>query len=295
MMQTSALHNVVAQLAAENVPVLISGEPGVGKRSTVSRLCETAVPVGTEVVDFDCALADDFGLAKVMQSAREKATGCVLCLVRVDAMSQSAQRVLLLDLDRTLQSGRVFVVCLANVDLEVEVLAGRFREDLYYKISPFTIRIAPLRHRKEEIVPLADAFLTKYSSMFGRPKPPITNQLLRFLLGHSWPGNLPELENAMRTVAAVGDPKVAVAALSATSETHQKRRSNGDPVSLKQAAKAASSRAERELILSVLAGTNWNRKKAAKQLQISYKALLYKMKQIGVVQGANGHQEVTEG
>lgn len=290
-MQNSALKKVVEQLAAESVPVLISGEAGVGKRITVSQMCAAALPEA-ELIDFDCAVADDAGLAKALQLASQKPSGCVMCLRRIEAMSVSAQRVLSIELDR-IREGRVFVVCLANVDLEVEVLAGRFREDLYYKLTPFTIRIAPLRHRKSEIIPLADAFLAKYASMFGRPKPALTSQLLRFLNEHSWPGNLPELENAMRTVAAVGDSRVAVAALSATSETPRKRRTNGDPVSLKQTAKAASSRAERELILSVLAGTNWNRKQAARQLQISYKALLYKMKQIGVIAGTEVSQEVT--
>jgi transcriptional regulator with PAS, ATPase and Fis domain len=102
---------------------------------------------------------------------------------------------------------------------------------------------------------------------------------------------LGELEDAMRTVVAVGNVQVAIAALrsSGFDGEGRDRRNGSEPLSLKQAARAASQRAERELILKVLSKTNWNRKKAAEELRISYKALLYKLKEMGSTPNLVGH------
>ena len=96
------------------------------------------------------------------------------------------------------------------------------------------------------------------------------------------PGNLRELEDAARTIAAIGDDKVAVAALRTTQRTVRRQNGKAPVVSLKEASRAASRAAEKDLILKVLSKTQWNRKKAAEELKISYKALLYKLKQIGM-------------
>jgi two-component system response regulator AtoC len=96
---------------------------------------------------------------------------------------------------------------------------------------------------------------------------------------YAWPGNLRELEDAAKAIVILGDETVAMGGL--RSLLIKSDRTNGDRVSLKEAAKAASREAERELILKVLTRTRWNRRRAAQELQISYKALLYKLKQIG--------------
>ena len=136
-----------------------------------------------------------------------------------------------------------------------------------------------MRERKEDIPALSDFFLTKYSGLFERPRPAMTAELIARLASYSWPGNVRQLENAMKRIVATGDVELALADLVEIST--EKHRAEGAPKpSLKATSRAASRQAERELILRALARTHWNRKKAAEELQISYKALLYKLKQL---------------
>jgi transcriptional regulator with PAS, ATPase and Fis domain len=168
----------------------------------------------------------------------------------------------------------------STVGLDEAVSSGRLREDLYYGLSGVSLRVPPLRHRRDDIPALSEHFLDRYSALFGRPRPTLSPNVWRFLLEHNWPGNVRELENTIKTLVAVGDERIAISALRGSGAAEII--SVNDGLSLKQAARAASRRAERELILRVLNKTRWNRKRAAQELQISYKALLYKLKQIGL-------------
>ena len=143
-----------------------------------------------------------------------------------------------------------------------------------------------MRQRKDDIPALVDFFLKKYAAVFGHPERSLTSHSLRIILDHHWPGNIRELENTIKKVVALGDEGAALAELSFVAP--EIRAGNGTPqaLSLKETARAASHVAERDLILKVLARTRWNRKRAAKELQISYKALLYKLKQIGMDESA---------
>ncbi|HTM36904.1 MAG TPA: helix-turn-helix domain-containing protein, partial [Terriglobales bacterium] len=172
------------------------------------------------------------------------------------------------------------VVCGSSRDLDADVRSGNFREDLYYRLSSVCLRIPPLRQRKEDVAHLLDFFLQRYSEAYHRPVPRLSSATQKLFLGHSWPGNLPELEAAARAIVAVGDESVAMGGLRSML-TRGDHRGNGEKTSLKEASRAASREAERELILKVLTRTRWNRRRAAQELQISYKALLYKLKQIG--------------
>jgi len=168
-------------------------------------------------------------------------------------------------------------------NLEDEMKAGRFRDELYYRISGVCLRLPPLRQRREDIPVLLEFFISKYSGAFGHSKPQMSSDgRLQFQV-YSWPGNVRELENTVRKLVATGDEKMALTDLTGSRlrETSGAWTGNGEH-SLKEAAKAASRQAERELILKVLTRTRWNRKRAAQELQISYKALLYKLKQIGL-------------
>jgi two-component system response regulator AtoC len=123
-------------------------------------------------------------------------------------------------------------------------------------------------------------FLARYAEVFRRPVPFLSEATEHLFHEYSWPGNLHELEAAARAVVAVGDESVAMGGL----RSMLKRPDggpNGAKVSLKEASRAASREAEKELILKALTRTRWNRRRAAQELQISYKALLYKLKQIG--------------
>jgi two-component system response regulator AtoC len=177
-------------------------------------------------------------------------------------------------------SERARLICGSARDLEVEVKRGRLREDLYYRISGVCLRLPPLRQRKEDIAFLMGHFLRKYARDFRRTVPDLSAETLRLFLDYSWPGNLQELEDAARVLVAMGDEHVALEGLRARLRRPEAG-SNGPGISLKAASRAASREAEKELILTTLTRTRWNRRRAAAELQISYKALLYKLKQIG--------------
>jgi DNA-binding NtrC family response regulator len=161
-------------------------------------------------------------------------------------------------------------------NLEDEIRSGRLREDLYYRLNGVCLRLPPLRHRKEDIPSLVELFLTKYAALFARAKLSLSTQTLDRLTEYSWPGNIRQLENTVKKIVALGDEDLALG------DSESFASESGGRVSLKQAARAASQHTERELILKTLERTHWNRKRAARELQISYKALLYKLKQIGL-------------
>jgi two-component system response regulator AtoC len=157
-----------------------------------------------------------------------------------------------------------------------------------------------LRHRAADIPVLLDSFLKKYAALFGRLEPHVGTATMDVLLRHPWPGNIRELENFARKMVALGDEHLALSDLpahvsSAVSETSPVRvgpsispgNGAGNGRSLKEAAREASRKTEHEMILRVLQRTHWNRKRTARELQISYKALLYKLKQLGL----NGDSE----
>jgi two-component system response regulator AtoC len=122
--------------------------------------------------------------------------------------------------------------------------------------------------------------MRRYAQEFHRPVPELSSEMQRLFGEYSWPGNLQELDNAARVLVALGDEHLAMGGLRAL--LHKPSAGgNGNGISLKAASRAASHEAEKELILKVLTRTRWNRRRAAEQLQISYKALLYKLKQIG--------------
>jgi DNA-binding NtrC family response regulator len=140
-----------------------------------------------------------------------------------------------------------------------------------------------LRERKEDIPVLSEFFLSKHAMQLGRPRVPLKGQTIRAFLEHSWPGNVRELENIVKNIVVLGDEELALSGLITTplSSPRSMVATGARPRSLKVASRAASREAEKELILKALERTRWNRKRAAQELQISYKSLLYKLKQIG--------------
>jgi two-component system response regulator AtoC len=178
------------------------------------------------------------------------------------------------------RTGRARLICGSARDLEAEVRAGRFREDTYYRVSGVCLRLPPLRQRREDIPSLVNFFLAKYARDFRRPVPQLSQATQLLFHDYAWPGNIRELEDATKAIVALGDESVAMGGLRSLL-MRSERNGNGERISLKQASRAASREAEKELILRVLQRTRWNRRRAAQELQISYKALLYKLKQIG--------------
>jgi len=142
------------------------------------------------------------------------------------------------------------------------------------------LRLPPLRQRREDIPILVEHFLQKFGRDFHREVPVLSEETLRLFEEYAWPGNVRELENAAKAIVALGDETVAMGGLRAMLRRRDAT-GNGKRVSLKQASRAASRETEKELILRALTHTRWNRRRAAQELQISYKTLLYKLKQMG--------------
>jgi DNA-binding NtrC family response regulator len=178
---------------------------------------------------------------------------------------------------------RFRVISATSRDLEEEMRGRRFREELYYRINGACLRLPPLRQRTEDIPLLVDYLLGRYSTEFGRPLPKLSSGTLNALRNYSWPGNIRELENVVRKIVVLGDEDAAIGDLASQAAPDASVRIESETrTSLKGAARAASQSVERELILKTLDRTHWNRKRASQELQISYKALLYKLKQLGL-------------
>jgi len=270
---------VIHELAHSSVPVLLLGEHGTGKRAIAQRIHQIS---GRDAGTFQ--LMNCHALSPEVLALDSLPPGSTLYLDEVGNLTPACQKKLLEALCEQGSNGSsrkgMRVICGSSCDLEAGIREGNFREDLYYRLSGVCLRIPPLRQRKEDVPFLMAFFLERYAHFFGRPVPSLSAATQKLFCEYSWPGNLNELETAVRTIVAVGDESMAMTGLRSML-ARADGKNNGEKTSLKETARAASREAEKELILKVLTRTRWNRRRAAQELQISYKALLYKLKQIG--------------
>jgi two-component system response regulator AtoC len=295
---TLMLESVVSEIASTNIPVLLVGESGTGKQMFANRIHYLSGRSKEPLRKISCAsmtaetFAAEIGVGQASPREEVQAAGTVF-LDEISELESMCQRTLLYALPdgdarprRGLLTARLISTTSRNLDDEMR--AGRFRRELYYRINGVCLRLPPLRERKEDIPLLAEFFLSKHAVQFGRVQASLSTRALDTFTEYSWPGNIRELENVVKKIVALNDEDLAVSELirapngatpvaTTTVETPTR--------SLKVAARAASREAERELILKALARTRWNRKRAAQELQISYKSLLYKLKQIGLEDG----------
>jgi two-component system response regulator AtoC len=196
-------------------------------------------------------------------------------------------------------------VAATSRNLEQAVADGRFREDLYARLNTISINLPPLRDRREDVPALAEHFLKKYSVQYNKPSAEISPETMRLFMDYDWPGNIRELENVVKRVVVLGSeapirkeitqtiaaaplealvpaavPGVPVAPPTPTSVAAAAAEAGN--YSLKDISRTAAREAERELIFKMLQQTHWNRKETAEILGISYKALLYKIKESGL-------------
>ena len=280
-----ALEVVIRELARSEVPVLLLAENGAGKRATAERIHQMSAHRAEPLRLVSCAEVTEDRFREDQREEYALFSKGTVYLDELGDLSPDCQRSLLRLLPTVEGHGhgngtRARLICGSARDLEAEVKAGRFREDAYYRISGVCLRLPPLRQRKEDIPSLMQFFLAKYAHDFRRPVPQLSPATQHLFEEYSWPGNIRELEDAAKAIVAIGDEAVAMGGLRSLL-MRSERGGNGERVSLKQASRAASREAEKELILKVLNRTRWNRRRAAQELQISYKALLYKLKQIG--------------
>ena len=278
-----SVEKVMLEVAQSEVPVLLLAENGAGKKATARRIHDLSQRGKQLFRSFSCAALESGRFEDAAAQEGLVGEGTVFLAELADLSAKGQARLLQALTEGNSKSGRAQgparLICGSARDLEAEVKAGNLREDLYYRISGVCLRLPPLRQRREDIPILVEHFLQKFGRDFQRKVPALSEETLRLFEEYSWPGNVRELENAAKAIVALGDETVAMGGLRAM--LRRPAGGNGGRVSMKEASRAASREMEKELILRALTRTRWNRRRAAQELQISYKTLLYKLKQMG--------------
>ena len=163
----------------------------------------------------------------------------------------------------------------------MEIACGTFRPDLHDRIGVVTVELPPLRARRVDIPCLTEYFVIRHAERYGCAAPPIRSQVMDLLVERDWPGNIRELENAIRRYVILGSEETLI------EESHQNgftavRGCCDEGLSLKARMKQAVQELERKLILDALHANNWNRRAAARMLKISYRSFMYKLKSAGL-------------
>ena len=314
-------------LAQANVPVLILGESGSGKDTAARLIHKLSVRSGSKFLKVNCsALSGDGIESELFGYERSDSTGSVrskpgkleLCekgtvlLDEIAEMPTSVQSKLL----QVLQNKQFFRPGSgAPIDVDVRILAAtsanieralsekKLREDLYYRLSAFTVQAPPLRQRKDELPLLLRHFMHHLAKHYALPPRAFSPAVLDACQAYSWPGNLRELEEFVKRYLMMGDKELIFAnpksdhanghgngnghhnggngsaAAREVFETDEERTPSSTPNSLKSLVQSVKFEAERNAIASALDKTGWNRKAAARLLRVSYRTLLYKIEQ----------------
>jgi len=303
------IHAQVALVARVDVPVLLLGESGVGKEVLARLIHKMSIRANRPLVKVNCAAlpaelleSELFGYeAGAFTGANSSKPGKfeladkgTIFLDEIGEMGSSLQAKLL----HVLQDGQFSrlggknnisadarVLAATNVDVQRAIAAFKLREDLYYRLNAFTMTIPPLRERRQEIPLLLKYYMNNLAGKFGKNPLSISDRLIQACMRYHWPGNLRELGNFVKRYLVLEDENLMADEL--------RIRSHGDYVEeqpgiqtklrarkgLKALVRHLKDEAEAREILRVLESTRWNRKLAAQELHISYKALSYKIRQ----------------
>src|SRR3989454_3373435 len=293
--------------AGANVPVLIGGESGPGK-DIIARMIHGFSPwkagpfvkVNCPAIPGTLLESELFGYEKgAFTGAYGSKPGRVelahrgtLFLDEISELDLGLQSKLL----QLLQDGQfcrigaqedkkveVRVVCATNRHLEQEIESGTFRQDLFYRINVVNLYLPPLRERRGDIEDLVHYFLEYYNRKYNCRSRALSGEVMGLLQKHHWPGKIRELENLVKRYVILGNEEV----ISSDLVTREQEMFNPDinfdgPISLKKLTRQAVRELERKVILKVLQANHWNRKQTARALSISYRALLYKIRDAGL-------------
>lgn len=297
----------LASVASADVPVLIQGASGTGKEIIAKLIHRGSALARGPYVKVNCPAIPDqlleselFGYEKGAFTGAYTskpglialADGGTLFLDEIGELSIGLQSKLL----QVLQDGKFSrigaqedtrsearVICATNRDLKHEIAAGTFREDLFYRVNVVNITLPSLRERSVDIPELVEYFREHFNMMYNRRAMPLSASLMRLLQAYHWPGNIRQLENLIKRYVILGTES------SISGDLAEPAPNNLDydvpmegPVSLKKITNQAVRRLEREIILKVLQAHHWNRRRAAEALKISYRALLYKIRDAGL-------------
>jgi two-component system, NtrC family, response regulator AtoC len=297
----------VERAAGLNVPILILGESGTGKE-VLARFVHAFSPwrngpfvkVNCPAIPGTLLESELFGFQKGAFTGAhndkpgriELAQGGTLFLDEIAELDGSLQAKLL----HVLQDGSFTrigdheerrmdarILCATNRPLQQEIEAGSFRSDLFYRINVITVSLPPLRDRRDDIPVLINYLREEFNRRFKRDSVPLSRETLHVLQHREWPGNIRELENCMARYVILGSEEAFFADRDEKkAETLPYESSPDGHIPLKRISQEVTRRMERELILKVLQANHWNRRKAAEALKISYRALLYKVRQAGL-------------
>jgi transcriptional regulator with GAF, ATPase, and Fis domain len=311
-------------LAKVNVPVLILGESGSGKEIAARLIHKLSIRSECRFLKVNCAAlpaelleGELFGYERgafsgAMRTRRGKFElshkGTIL-LDEIVEMPSPLQAKLL----HVLQEKQFFrlggdtaitvdvrILAATNVDVEQALISKRLREDLYFRLSAFTLHLPPLRERQEEIPLLLGHFMKQLAKTYGLCPRPLSPVLLNACQHYSWPGNLRELENVVKRYLVMGDEFLEVGDLGNKSAApnvgadfalvsgedpypSNEEGNHEDATKLKNSLRSIKGEAERGAITGILEKTHWNRKAAARELGISYRSLLYKIQEYQLV------------
>jgi two-component system, NtrC family, response regulator AtoC len=286
-----AIERFVDELAPTTCPVLLVGPPGSGKHALAFRIYELSARVSGSFLELACASAPQHAFRP---GSRYLSCGTLYLDEIADLRPEHQHAVVEVFFSPSSDWSKLPRLIAACTDDASESLRGNVVHELLYDgLAPVMLKLPSLHQRGRDVLEIAEYFINSYADAFGRPQPTLTEDVIQFFCEYSWPGNIDELEAATKTIVALGDCRAAVAALRA-SVLHSVNNNQRRNLSLKHAARAASNQAERALIAEVLQQTAGNRKRAAQQLQISYKALLYKLKQNSITPSSLSLQEEGE-
>jgi len=288
---------LVGRVAPRDVTVLVSGESGTGKERVAEAIVAASRRADRSFVRFNCAaLTPELAEAELFGHARGAFTGATrarpglfgeadggtILLDEVGELAPGAQAKLL----RVLQEGEVRavgeervrkvdvrVLAATHRDLAEEVRAGRFREDLFYRLDVVHLRVPPLRERPEDVPVLARHFLARFAERFGAPSVHLEESLFHRLAGLPWPGNVRELEHAIERLVALSPPEGLDLALLPGAGSAPR-----DPFPLKERVQAY----ERGLVVEALREARGNRSEAARRLGVSRVTLHDKLRRYGL-------------
>jgi len=311
--QMLAVKNVIEQVADSELTVLILGESGTGKEIVARMLHALSTRGQKPFTKVNCAAiprelleAELFGYEKGAFTGAVKnkpgrfeiaSTGTIF-LDEIGDMPLELQSKLLQVLEQNefvrvggIQTVRVDVriVCATNKNVEEALQKGIIREDLFYRLNEITIQLPPLREKSEDIPLLVDHFLQRYRILYERDFLGLSPEALKALKEYSWPGNVRQLENLIKQIVVRNDESMVfelseriATEISSGGPEPPSSRAEGE-LSLKRRISALVTQEEKKVISEALRRTNWNRRKAAKLLEISYRSLLYKIKDYGIV------------
>lgn len=303
------IKTIIEQVAASELTVLIRGESGTGKEIVArmlhtlsSRKSEPFVKVNCAAIPRDLLEAELFGYEKGAFTGAHKtkpgrfetANKGTIFLDEIGDMPLELQSKLLQVLEQYefMRVGGIRTVkvdtrilCATNRDLNKALKDQTIREDLFYRLNEVTVNLPPLRERREDIPLLIEHFLQKYNALYNKEYRPLSSRSIELLQEFDWPGNVRQLENLIKQVVVREDEEIIydtlkAASVQAGSYSPQKPSlSETRSYSLKKRVGDTVAHEEKALISEVLSKTNWNRRKAAGLLEISYRSLLYKIKE----------------